>query len=581
MEPIPPFLSNEQLLEVLSATKTPTAIHVSETAIIQMANDAMLLVWGKDRSVIGKSLENALPELKGQPFIDLFKKVWNEGSTISGTDAPAHLEIEGIVQTFYFDFEYRAILSNEGKTLCILHTATDITERFLRLEEQKRANESEDALNREQLLNEELASTNEELKSTNDELHETQQSLMDLNYELEERVSTRIQEVEELNKQLSTKNREFALANKKQIAYNNELAEVNEKLKSSQDELQLAISTASLATFDLNPATNHFVGNDLLKAWFGLKPEQEIELNTATDVIDEADRKRVILAISHAMDYTSGGDYDTVYTILNPENLIPRIVRAKGKALFNEQRQPVRLSGVLQDITEQKQDDQRKNDFIGMVSHELKTPLTSIYAYIYIMIAHAQKNKDNFTTGLLEKAKIQMVKMTTMINGFLDVSRLESGKIHIDKQPFNMADLIKETEDEIIITVTTHQIIFEPVEPTFVCADKDKIGHVLNNFISNAVKYSPHASAIQVACITKNNRAIVSVQDKGIGITAKDKDRLFDRFYRVENTQTKSIAGFGIGLYLSAEIIQRHEGKIWVESELDKGSTFYFSLPMV
>src|SRR4051812_43739363 len=103
------FLTNEQLLDVLSYSKDATAIHVSEKAVIQYANNAMLGVWGKDKSVIGKSLEDALPELKGQPFIEMFARVWNEGLTISGTDTPAQLEVDGKIQTYYFDFEYRAI----------------------------------------------------------------------------------------------------------------------------------------------------------------------------------------------------------------------------------------------------------------------------------------------------------------------------------------------------------------------------------------------------------------------------------------------------------------------------------------
>jgi signal transduction histidine kinase len=106
----------------------------------------------------------------------------------------------------------------------------------------------------------------------------------------------------------------------------------------------------------------------------------------------------------------------------------------------------------------------------------------------------------------------------------------------------------------------------------------DKIGQVINNFISNAVKYSKAGSTIQVSCITTNGVAQVSVSDEGIGIRGQDLQQLFERYYRVENNN--NISGFGIGLYLCAEIISRHNGKIWVESELEKGSTFYFSLPL-
>ncbi len=175
-----PLLNNEQLLQVLSSSNNAVAVHVAEDAIIQYASDRMIAIWGKDRSVIGKSLEQALPELRGQPFIDLFKKVWNEGITVSGTDTPAQLEVGGELHTFYFDFEYRAVKDDDGKTYCILHTATDVTERFLNVEKVQSLTEELRA------SNEELRAANEELNASNEELNESQQNLRDLYDDLAE-----------------------------------------------------------------------------------------------------------------------------------------------------------------------------------------------------------------------------------------------------------------------------------------------------------------------------------------------------------------------------------------------------------
>jgi PAS domain S-box-containing protein len=236
------------------------------------------------------------------------------------------------------------------------------------------------------------------------------------------------------------------------------------------------------------------------------------------------------------------------------------------------------LSKIARDITERKQDETRKNDFIGMVSHELKTPLTSLNAYLQMLSQKAQNAADDFTSNALEQSVKQVRKMTAMINGFLNVSRLESGKIQIDKQPFDMADLVKESEAETRLMNPTHTFIFHPVEPTPLFADKDKISHVINNLISNAVKYSKPGSTIQVACVTDGDFARFSVSDEGIGIEKHHLTHLFKRYYRVESNS--HISGFGIGLYLSAEIIERHDGRIWAESEPGKGSTFYFSLPV-
>ena len=119
-----------------------------------------------------------------------------------------------------------------------------------------------------------------------------------------------------------------------------------------------------------------------------------------------------------------------------------------------------------------------------------------------------------------------------------------------------------------------------PCDPISVHADRDKISSVISNLLSNAVKYSPKQSIILVACQNYENEVIVSVKDEGIGIQPSDADKIFNRYYRVESSNTQHISGFGIGLYLSAEIVQRHGGRIWLESEEGKGSTFFFSLPI-
>lgn len=195
------YLSDKQLLEVLAFSTDATAIHVTEDAVIQYANDAMLAVWGKGKEVLGKSLEDALPELKGQPFIDMFKKVWNEGLTIKGTETPANIIVNGQLQTFYFDFEYRAIKDANDKTYCILHLAKDVTgivlskKRELDLIEELRAvneellsaNEEIRAANQEMIAaNEEITAANEEITASNEELSESRKQLMELYEDLAE-----------------------------------------------------------------------------------------------------------------------------------------------------------------------------------------------------------------------------------------------------------------------------------------------------------------------------------------------------------------------------------------------------------
>lgn len=233
------------------------------------------------------------------------------------------------------------------------------------------------------------------------------------------------------------------------------------------------------------------------------------------------------------------------------------------------------------DITDMKNDEARKNDFIGMVSHELKTPLTSMMAILQITSKKLTDSQDTLLPGLIDKSINQVRKMTSMISGFLNLSRLESGKMDIIKSQFNFEDLIQEIVTDTELTISSHQITVDACDSVELSADREKIGTVITNLISNAVKYSRLGTEIILNCKVESKRVIFSVRDQGVGIKNEDQVRLFDRYFRAESTSAPYISGFGIGLYLSAEIIERHDGKIWVKSEFGKGSTFYFSLPRV
>ncbi|MET3499219.1 PAS domain S-box-containing protein [Mucilaginibacter rubeus] len=247
--------------------------------------------------------------------------------------------------------------------------------------------------------------------------------------------------------------------------------------------------------------------------------------------------------------------------------------------IMDKQGKIIGLSKIARDITDKKQEEQRKNDFIGMVSHELKTPLTSLAAIIQVAQKKLAQSEDQFLSDAMEKANQQARRMATMINSFLNISRLEAGKLLIEKQPFDLGQLLQEVLEETQLTVTSHVFSLKECSNLTVNADRDKIISVISNLISNAVKYSPKGRQIDISCKLNGNMVIVSVKDEGMGIKPDDLGYIFDRYYRVETNHTRHISGFGIGLYLSSEIIKRHGGEIWAESELDKGSTFYFSLP--
>lgn len=528
------YLTDSQIIEVLNSTQVATAIHVGEQATIQTANEAMLNVWGKDHRVIGKSLEDALPELRGQPFIEMFARVWREGITISGTDTPADLEVNGKLQTFYFNFEYKAVKNNLGETICILHTATDVTGQYL-------------TKLREQALIVELAKTNEMLQATNEEL--------------------------------AAINEEFAATNEELMGYQQKLQLMNDDLLETKIQQQFAIEAAELATWDYSPEMGTFSGNNRLKEWFGLDTEEKIGLPKAIEQISAPDREYVISAIADALRFSSGGSYDIEYQIIHPVTKIPRIVRAKGKAQFDESNQPVRLSGTLQDVTEQKQREQYKDDFISIASHELKTPITSLKASLQLLNKLKAKIEPAIVPRLIEQASKSMEKTSMLVEDLLNASIVNAGQLHLNKSSFAIAELLQDCCDHVR-AAGKHELIFQGDKSLMVYADEHRIDQVIVNLVNNAVKYAPGSKEIYLITEKAGHCAKISIVDNGPGIASDKIPHLFQRYYR-SDYQGVQFSGIGLGLYISAEIVKKHGGEIGVNSEPGKGSTFWFTIPLV
>jgi len=348
------------------------------------------------------------------------------------------------------------------------------------------------------------------------------------------------------------------------------------KVERAEESLRMAVDAAGLGTYYINATDRIFHPSPRLKEFFGFLPDEEVPYDAAMNQIHPDYRQKVADMVEAA--FTKGENFDMEYPIIGFHDGSIRWVRGIGTMQHYDGKDF--FTGVLHEITESKKDEIRKNDFIGMVSHELKTPLTSLNAIIQVSNAKLKNSEDPFLVGAMEKANGQVRRMSTMINGFLNISRLESGKILIEKEQFDLEALIREIADESRLTATTHQFSTDLCLPVKVMADRDKINSVVTNLISNAIKYSPKGSIITVACDADEKHALVSIKDEGIGIKPEEAAKIFDRYYRVESGNMKHISGFGIGLYLSAEIIQRHGGEIWVESQYEKGSTFKFKLPL-
>jgi PAS domain S-box-containing protein len=249
-----------------------------------------------------------------------------------------------------------------------------------------------------------------------------------------------------------------------------------------------------------------------------------------------------------------------------------------GRALpLMDEKKVLKWFGTNTDIDDQKKLERQKDDFIAIVSHELKTPVTSIKAFTQVLQNRFTRAGDEKSAVLLGKMDAQINKLTSLITDLLDVTKIEGGQLQFNEALFSFDELVDEVVGEIQRSTHKHTLEKQGTVKKTIYGDKDRIEQVIINFLTNAIKYSPHASKIIVKRSFENDRVTLCVQDFGIGIPEEKQQHVFERFYRVSGNET--IPGIGLGLYISAEIIRRQKGAIWIESKPGQGSTFCFSLP--
>lgn len=483
---------------------------------------------------------------------------------------------------------------------------------------------------------------------------------------------------------------------------------VNEKLteislRESISELEFAVESAEMATFDYDPVTNEFVGNARLRDWFGVAKTGKVNIDIALEVVLDEDRERVKTAIQNSFVFENGGRYEIEYTIRNKDTGQERILLAKGQTSFDENQNPYRFNGIILDLTKQhlanrkireseesfrlltqalphliwvtdeqgaqiymskswtdytgieqiidtswpsiahpedieyinkkwqnslesglqystevrlkrndgvykwfkvdgvplKNEDgkivrwigafsdindqrlreEQKDEFIAIASHEMKTPLTTAKGYLELLLLTIMPEN---TAALLyaDKANQALVRLQSFITELLDVSKISHGKINYNFQEFNLIPLVREAVHNAQVTTKQHIISIDSVDTINIEGDKLRLMQVIVNLLSNAIKYSPSGTNIKVIVSCEADYVTLCVTDEGIGMGAEHLQNVFSRYYRVKE-HAVHFQGLGVGLYISYEIIERHNGQMWVESEVGKGSKFYFRLPII
>ena len=275
----------------------------------------------------------------------------------------------------------------------------------------------------------------------------------------------------------------------------------------------------------------------------------------------------------------SGEPFEMVFPLKGADNIF-RPFLTRVIPIRDSDGNILRWFGTNTDITKQKELERMKDDFLDITSHELKTPLTVIKAYTQIL-AESFKSTGNASAGMwVTKMELQVNKLTGLIEDLLDVTKIRGGKMQFNYVYFEFNELLKQIVDEVQRTAPNHEIeIYLEKEKKIYC-DRERLGQVITNFLTNAIKYSPKTNKIIVKTKVDKDNITLSVKDFGLGISKLNHKKIFEQFFRVSESEQHTFPGIGLGLYISSQIIKRMGGKIWVESKKDSGSVFYFTVPV-
>ncbi|MFD1362671.1 cell wall metabolism sensor histidine kinase WalK [Lentibacillus salinarum] len=258
------------------------------------------------------------------------------------------------------------------------------------------------------------------------------------------------------------------------------------------------------------------------------------------------------------------------------------MIRAKFSTISDEDHDVSGFITVLSDVTEQEEVDRDRREFVSNVSHELRTPLTTIRSYIEALTEGAWEDK-NIAPKFLAVTQNETDRMIRMVNDLLQLSRMDNKSESLHQQQLDFISFFHGVIDRFEMNVSEHITLERDLPQGLydVWIDQDKMAQVLDNIISNAVKYSPEGGMIHFKVSKQNGQMLASVTDEGTGIPHDKVDKIFDRFYRADKARSRKLGGTGLGLAITREIIEAHQGSIWAKSKEGKGTTILFTLPLV
>lgn len=592
---------------IIQGLPAPAAVVEGAEMKLVSVNDAMLALLNKRSDVIGRPFCDALPEFQPQDFLQQLKDVYKRGLPHYASEAHVKLDVGGSAQQVFMDYMLSPLKRESGEVYGILIIANDVTDRIM---SRRRLLESEQNF-KSLVLHAPVAMcilkgadfvievANEKMvqlwgKTAGEVMHKPifegvpearGQGFEDIllkvytsgeHYQAHELPVKLLHDgvpdtryVDLVYEAFRENDGNIAGIIAVAIDITNQV-NVRRKIEEAEKRGRLAFEASSIGTFDYNLQNNTYITSPQMHDIFGFIPTSHSDY---VETIYPDDKQIWRDAFNEAL-HTGKLSYEV--RILKDGK--PAWVRVEGIVEFSPDAQPVRMVGTVADITAEKHIQLQRDDFIGVASHELKTPITSLKASLQLL-SRMLTDLPPRASALLNQSNQSLQKLSNLIEDLLNVSKLTQGHVSLHKTRFKVSELVDGCCSHVRIA-GTHEIVFEGDDQLDMYADQTKIEQVLVNFVNNAVKYASRSKEIKVKAERLEKAVRIAVEDKGPGIAADKIAGLFKRYVQGSEKKDALSGGVGLGLHICAEIIKMHDGQIGVNSEPGKGSSFWFTVPM-
>lgn len=346
------------------------------------------------------------------------------------------------------------------------------------------------------------------------------------------------------------------------------------ELEQLNQQLKIALHAGELGSYNLDLTTGKMSCSTICKANYGRSENDRFDLQDLMDTIVPEYRNTVNELIQESI--KNNAPYHAEYLIKWPDGS-EHWMNASGLPRYDDHGNCTHMIGVTVDITKRKNYETQKDDFLGIASHELKTPITTLKATLQLLQRLKDRPTNEMIPRLIDQSANSLEKLSRLVDDLLNIHRLTGGYLELSKEWFSAKELLESCCDHVRID-GKYELVLQGDLNAMIFADRHRIDQVIVNFVNNAVKYAPNSKIIKLIVNDLDDLIKIKVQDSGDGIAEDIQPYLFDRYYRASH-KGKGYSGLGLGLYISSEIIKKHGGEIGVESEIGKGSGFWFTLP--